>query len=821
MTSNDDSSNDNSSSKGNSLSLEKLKLKHFSLKTKKNKVYWIIGALTLITLFFTISFIYSIDQMVARRLQYRKYGDFSAVFSSPIVIKPGVKIPLTLLEERLIARGYRKNLSGKLTESGQYSCVNGECIIFQRGYEIPRVSTEVAGAKRYRLSDGRILNYNSFQPDKIALEPIILAPLGTGNIRASTFKSKSEISPYMINAVLAVEDRRFYNHRGVDPVGIFRAIVRNISAMKLVEGGSTLTQQLAKNLLFSPQKTLTRKLRELVAAFSLEFRLTKEEILTLYLNEVYFSQEGSVAVHGVQEAAKTFFGKNATDLTLDESALLAGMIRAPSVYSPRRNIAKATNRRNQVLSLMEEMGFITNNEKNLAVKKPVTIVKISLHERKAPFFMARLENELVDNYGIDSLPQAGLRVYSTIDEKLQSCAEKAVSNGINNIVKNYGLNQSTKSSLQHALVAIDPRDGAIKAWVGGHNFSLNQFDHVNQAKRQIGSTIKPFLYLTALDPELNSYKVATPLSILGDEPTGITLIKQGTWKPQNYDKKYRGDVTLRYSLEKSLNLPAVYVAQRVGIPAVVRTLSKFRVAENISAVPALALGALDTSLLELTASFGGLAQLAVYTPPRMFHAVINQENEVLVSLPPTPERVTSPDPAYLLTDILRGVIERGTGNSARSSGFNYPAAGKTGTSNDGRDSWFMGYTPELVAGVWTGYDDNRATRFTGGTVSAPTWGDFMACASATLSGTNFQPPPGVVMVEVDRRNRKRPFSFCRPPQQYLMKEIFLRGTEPPQGCVRGITSSRVSNGSRNIRGRGYPYSNQVNQNRSFWQKIFN
>ncbi len=773
------------------------------------------------------SLYWNIDSVVSRRLTMHNHGSFSAVYSRPSVFEAGVPTTSQAIVARLRRREY-KELSTQPTRAGQYQCDSQSCTIFLRSsasFLKASGSSRTSGSTylsmvdqdsqssivTVRFIDGKIVNRKGELLDELALEPVILSALGRGEVRAATHLSLEQVPKNVIHALLSTEDQRFYSHWGIDPIGITRAMAKNFMAGGWVEGGSTITQQLAKNLLFTPKKTLSRKIKEFLAALSLEQRLSKREILTMYLNEVYFSQEGSIAIHGIQEAARTFFGKNAQELSLAQAATLIGLIKAPSYYSPRRHPERALARRNVVLENMRLQNYISSEQATQAKAKPLTLVPSSYKRQDSPYFMAHLEKELERSFQIESDPRAGLQVKTFIDEEYQACAEKAVQETGKELDKNFP-SKDPQARPEQALVALDSRNGAVLAWVGGRDFRKNQFDHVAQAKRQIGSTIKPFLYLTAMDPTLNDYKVATPISILGDEPTDITLLNQQTWRPENFDHKYRGDVTLRYALEKSLNIPAVYVAQRVGVERIKETLERFRVAEEVPAVPALALGAVETSLLELTASFSALSQLGLYSHPRLFEHVVDPDGNLLASLPQLNTKVNDPGPVFLVVDMMRGVIQRGTGQKALAAGFRYPAAGKTGTSDSSRDAWFVGFTPSLAVGVWTGYDDNRKTRLTGGSASAPTWGRFMQCISPFLKNEQFLPPPTVRMVTLDKRTRKRFFSDCAPSEEFQIKEIFLRGTEPEYSCA--------DQPHRRARRAPIPVQKRRPSGTSFWDSLF-
>lgn len=650
---------------------------------------------------------------------------------------------------------------------------------------------------------------NSDSSKRVLIEPQVISYIGAADVRASSFVPLASIPAIVQKAVLAIEDERFYTHFGLDPLGIARATIRNILALRLVEGGSTLTQQLAKNLFLSPKRSFLRKFMEVPTALSIEQHLSKQQILELYLNEVYLGQEGAVAIHGMPEAASAFFGKRLEDLKVEEAATLAGMIKAPSLFNPRRFSDRAKDRRNTVLAKMHEHGHITDAEWNLARAKPIVTVPRQEHRRLAPFFTAALESELSSVVDLDSALGSGLAVYTGIDLGLQRCAEGAVERGLQHLEATYPRLTKGGRRLEGALVAIEPYSGLIRSWVGGRDFSASQFNRVSQANRQAGSTIKPFLYLTALDGSLNSYKVATTVSILEDKPMEFKMKGQKAWNPENYDHEYRGDVTLRHALENSLNMPALYIAERIGLPALKRTVQHFELSlQDFSAVPSLALGALDTNLLRLTSAYGTLANGGIHVQPRLYSAALDAENARLSAPRIRERRVADEAATFVLTHILQGTLDRGTGKAARSKGFTAPAAGKTGTSDHARDAWFIGFTPTLSAGVWVGFDDNAPMNLTGGAASAPIWGAFMSCAAPYTAGSSFIPPREVVFARIDADTGAIATDNC--PEGRVTQEVFVRGTEPNRTCPNHPGDSPDSTDGPDV---GQP------KERGFWSRF--
>lgn len=762
-----------------------------------------------------LAFAYN-DRVVKERLASLGESTLPVIYSSPLDIR-GVVERLaespTDLETRVRAILFDRRYTEvpHPTKAGEFALRSNSLEIVTREFRTASGTTMASQRETIPLATQSSVG-DRRKGSALLLEPQVISYIGTTELRASTFTPLSSIPRHVQQAVLAIEDERFYHHFGLDLIGIARAFVHNVMALRLVEGGSTLTQQLAKNLFLSPKKTLWRKLAEIPTAISLERHLSKDQLLELYLNEVYLGQEGAVAVHGFAQAASAFFGKRIEDLSADEAAILAGIIKAPSYYNPRKHPDRAQSRRDTVLAKMHELGFITAGDYSMARARPLKPAAQQHHRRVAPFFASALEAELSQSLDLESAPVSGLAVYTGLDLGLQRCAEQALEAGLARLEKNHPRLAKHQPRIEAALVAVEPYSGLIKAWVGGRDFSQSQFNRVNQAIRQVGSTIKPFLYLTALDGTLNSYKVASTISVLEDKPMEITARRQATWIPENYDRDFRGDVTLRYALENSLNMPAVYVAQRVGIPALARTIEGFQLAQKVPRVPALSLGALDTSLLKMTSAYGALATLGIYVQPRLFISALDDTGDRLVTSTIHEHRVADESASFVLTNILQGVLSRGTGKAARATGFMREAAGKTGTSDKARDAWFIGYTPNLSAGIWVGYDDNDSTGLTGGNAAAPIWGDFMKCGEPFLADLAFVRPQEVVVARIDRASGEIATSEC--PADNIVEEVFVRGTEPSSACsthLGDVPHEALPSGDD---------PPKTSRERSFWEGLF-
>lgn len=503
----------------------------------------------------------------------------------------------------------------------------------------------------------------------------------------------SKISIYFQKAVIATEDSRFYEHHGLDFWGIFRAAVKNFAYGRVVEGGSTITQQLARNLFLNKKKTFARKLAEALIALQVERRYTKEEILELYLNQVYLGHNA----YGVESAANLYFGKSAAELDLAESAMLAGLIRGPELYSPYRNFKGSKLRQIYVINKMFEHDLINEREARLAAIESLNFSPKNLRSlgEIAPYFISYVLQELTDRYGEELVYHGGLKVYTTLDTSMQAAAESVITRYVSEEGRKYNFTQA-------ALVSVDPRTGYNRAMVGGANFLESKFNRVTQAKRQPGSSFKPFVYTAAIEQGI------FPGTVLMDTPTTFQVWPSrwnpdGTWQPRNFDNKFRGAVTMRYALEKSLNVPSIKLLERVGIQNAIEVAQKMGIKSHLEPGLSLALGASEVSVLELTSAFGVFANSGVRVEPTAITKIENRDGVVLYNHQVVERRVLDENVAAIMIDMMKGVLTRGTGVRGR---IDRPAAAKTGTSQDFKDAWFIGFVPQLVTGVWVGNDDN-------------------------------------------------------------------------------------------------------------------
>jgi len=583
-----------------------------------------------------------------------------------------------------------------------------------------------------------------------------------GELIASVYRENREyialdqIPLVMQQAVIAIEDERFFNHSGIDLQAIARAAWRNLQARELREGGSTITQQLARSVFLTSERTLKRKVAEVLLALEIERRLSKREILERYLNQVYFGQ----GAYGIEMAAQVYFGKPASQLNLAESAMLAGLIRAPSRYSPYRNLDLARYHQRLVLKRMVQLGYITHAQVHEAgAKQSIKLARprnVGLTSMRAPYFVSYILPHLLERYGEEQVYRGGLQVYTTLDPAMQSAADRAVRDGLDE-ARNARLNVS-----QGALVAIDVRTGYIRAMIGGYDWTQSQFNRAYQAHRQAGSAFKPFIYTTAIEAGWRPWK------LLLDAPVSYWS-GAGYWRPKNYDKRFRGPVTLRRALEQSINVPAVRTMNKLGPDRVITVARRMGIQSPLEPNLSLALGSSDVTVLEMASAYATLANMGVHSEPLAIRQVVDQHGKVLEQNVPRRQPAVEVEVAYRMVDIMKGVITRGTGRAAN---IRRPVAGKTGTSDDHRNAWFIGFTPYMATAVWVGNDDNSPMKkVVGGTVPARIWASFMRDAVASTPPDDWDRPESI---EAEIRRARRAVNVPPPTIEEIMRQAIMQ-----------------------------------------------
>ncbi len=591
--------------------------------------------------------------------------------------------------------------------------------------------------------------------------------------------SRGEIPDLVIQAFLAAEDARFYEHPGIDFMGVLRAIIKNVEAGGIVQGASTITQQVTRSLLLSRERSWVRKIKEAILAWQIDASLTKDEILTIYLNQIYLGQ----GAYGVEAAARTYFGKHANQLTLAEAAVLGGLPQAPSRYNPVKHLERAKARQRYVLRRMAEEGFITREQEKKALTQSLIIKGESLDPPPGTrFFLAQLRKELAQRYGSRRLLKGGLTIVSTLNSRWQKAAHKAVTDGVEALKKRHPGDKELAKALQAALVCMDVNTGAVRAMIGGLDFDKSQFNRATQARIQPGSSFKPIVYTAAMERGL-----IAPNTILADEP--ITLPgkdEEHPWEPENFEKTYMGPITIRTALTYSRNIISIKVAKITGISAIHDTARKMGINAQLASDLSIALGSSGVPLIELVEAYSTFPNLGQRIRSTLLSQVIDRYGRIIEEAEPMPVQAVDPVVAYQMLHLLEGVVQDGTGRKARALGV--PAGGKTGTTDNYRDALFLGFTPSLVCGVWIGREDRQSLGRleTGGKVACPVWTQFM---KATLKETGrdmrFTVPDGVALVPVDRRTG-RITSATTVKDKNVVWEALREESLPPLNPQQGL-----------------------------------
>ena len=637
--------------------------------------------------------------------------------------------------------------------------VAGVCFVLGAGTGVVLLSKfgdfpPIGSAAAYRPSvTSKIFDRNNRVVGEIYLEKRNLVP----------FKA---IPPHVVNAFVAAEDANFYRHKGVDYLAIARAIVKDVLSGGFAQGASTITQQTVKSLFLTPEKTIGRKLKELILAYRIEKKLTKEEILYLYLNQIYLGD----GAYGVEAAAQTYFSRGVSTLTVAEGALLAGLAQAPSRYSPRNHIDKARARQRYVLRRMAEVGFLDKDAAERAYKARLALAPPSTFRSKAAYFLEYVRNYLQDKYGADAMYRSEFRIYTTIDARLQEAAYDAVTQGVRRIEE-----ANKYRGLQGALLCMDPGTGGILAMVGGVDFGASQFNRALQARRQPGSAFKPIVYAAALD------KGKTLVSTVDDSPIEFSRSETEMWKPKNYDETFLGPIPLLEALAKSRNLATVRLLNEIGVDTAIGMARSLGVQSPIERNLSIALGSSGVTPLEMVTAYSTFAAGGLRPTPFFLREVQDGQGRVLERTEPKAAPAIAPETAYLTVRLMQEVLRTGTGASAGALSPNL--AGKTGTTNENTDAWFIGGSPDLVAGVWVGFDTpaSLGKRQTAASVALPIWAQFFGRALAYVPDRAFPAPAGITFTRVDPSTGKA----LPPGSGEGMLLPFKLGTVPETGGPAG------------------------------------
>jgi len=724
-----------------------------------------------------------VEQTLAAKFHGRRWDFPTKIYSDAYRLYVGVPLDQESLLQRLGRLGYRR-VPNRPQGRGEYRLVEfpPAIEIHLRAFQYP---THRERGRLLRVESGlnsRVSAITDLDTGEVlfeaAVEPVVISGLH-GDIQEDRREMQlAEVPVPLVRAIVAVEDRRFFEHFGLDLRGLARAIIVNLRAGGVRQGGSTLTQQLMKNFFLSDARTVTRKLQEAVMALVAERDFSKEEILESYLNEIYLGQKGPVGVHGVWEASKFYFGREPRELGMGQIALIAGLIRAPNYYSPHTHPDRALERRNVVLRTLLRADEIDQRTYRAALAEPLAVVPPPPATQGSPYFVDNVRRELIETFPDEVLTTEGYSVFTTLDPEMQLAAETAVDDGLTRLERDFPfLLAQGDERLQAALVALNPRTGAILAMVGGRDYRESQFNRVTDAKRQPGSVFKPIVYLTALSSEAPGGLHYRPTTIVDDAPF-VWEYDGKVWEPHNYDDEYFGPVTLRTALEHSLNAATAALARDVGIGAVRNMAVRLGIDESIPALPAIALGGWEVTPLEIAKVYGVFASGGLATEPISIAKVVSREGALVEGNRIAIHAEIPATDAYLITHMLEGVVERGTARGLRRLGFSYPAAGKTGTTNDYNDAWFAGYTRDVLAVVWVGFDREAKLGLTGSTAALPIWADFMKHVAPGHEPRPFEVPDGISFEDVDRATGMVATWGCRD----TVREAFLEGEEVSMRC---------------------------------------
>ena len=762
----------------------------------KRRRRWLRRLLILVVLVAVVAsgiagyFYVSFSRILDERLDDERDRTMPRVWARPFELRAGQSISEAELVDRLNDLGYaeRPRAEGPgefsvqpevvslIARGGQWHSRTVR-VVFAAPAAVAKASTAAPGAPRPagRIEVIQVSGGGSIPT--LSVEPPMISSLSSTGREKRRKVPMDRIPKVMREAVLAIEDRRFYEHPGVDVIRTFGAIVTNIRGDKpYLVGGSTLTQQLVKNFFLTREKTYRRKLQEQFLAITLERRLTKDEILELYLNEVYLGQRGSFAIHGVAEAAKLIFGKDVTNLSLEEAATIAGLIQSPPAYSPFRNPERCKERRNVVLRAMADTGFITSEAASRASQAPLVTVARAL-DAEAPYFVDVIGQAFVEAYPGLSSGTNVVDLYTTLDLHLQRLAQDAVREGLLRLDQALA-KRNAGGQVQAALIAVDPRSGDVLALVGGRSYNQSQFNHVTTARRQPGSVAKPYVYLAAFEAAAAEGRTdLTPATLVDDTPTTFTFGDE-EWTPGNYGDEYDGVIPLRRALAMSRNVATAKVAEMVGYGTVSALWKQLGTGMQPRAYPSISLGVFEATPWEIAQAYMVFPNLGELKPLNTLTRITVDGSGIALPQAKPPKRIARPDTTFLVLNMMRSVINEGTGAGARAAGFSQDAAGKSGTTNDLRDAWFVGFTPDLLAVVWVGFDDNRAVGLSGSQAALPIWTAFMQRALAGHPSLAFTPPPEVVFVDIDRDTGE----LAGPGCPRLFKESFVAGTEPTVPC---------------------------------------
>ena len=736
------------------------KIKSFLFNQYAYVVYAIVSILF-------ASYVVYLDALIRDKMSGRIWSLPSHVYARPLELYQDKVLSIADLNKELALLDYHKT-NTRPTQAGEYRVHNQSHIeIITRDFTFWDGEQKSQGV-RLSIYNNRVGKIHELYSDKsislLRLEPAKIAGIYPAKKEERQIIKLSEVPDDLVMALLAVEDRRFYQHWGLDPRSIARALAANVMAGQTVQGGSTLTQQLVKNLFLSPDRTLRRKINEAIMSLLIELHYDKAVILEAYINEVYLGQSGSKQIHGFELASQFYFAKHLKQLRRDQMALLVGLVKGPSWYEPRKHAKRATDRRNQVLQLMREQEIISESQLNKYTQLPLGLTnKPSFSKNRYPALMGLVKRQLKRDYNEDDLKSAGLRIFTSIDPIIQSKAEASV----RRVLPGLERDKDSSSKLQTSVIVASSQQGEIQAMVSDRNPDFPGFNRSLDAVRQVGSLIKPAIYLTALQqPE--KYTLST---LLDDTPLHLKTAKDQIWSPQNYDKEFKGQVPLIQALKTSRNVPTVRLGLELGLSDISDTLHNLGVVRDIPTYPSMTLGAFSLSPLDVANMYQTFAASGFHVPLKVIREVLNKDAEPLKRYPLESEKTLDEKSVYLVNHVLHEVTKTGTARSLKTN-ISLELAGKTGTTDDLRDSWFAGFSDESLAVVWIGRDDNTSTGLTGSSGALRVWTNLMQ--SLDINSFSRQPPAGIENHWVDAESGGLSEKYC----QGAVELPFISGSAP-------------------------------------------
>jgi penicillin-binding protein 1B len=740
-------------------------------------------------------------KLIDQRLTGQVFQNTSRVFSAPGHVYLGETMHASDLATYLLRAGYQE---GEAEGALGYFKVKGPSVEIH-----PSSGSYFRGGNALRVdfsggSISRIVDLSAVAPrDSAEIEPELITNLFDSSREKRRVVRFDDLPKNLVDAVLAAEDKRFFEHGGLDIVRVFGAALADLRRGQKAQGASTIDMQVARSFFFTTKREWRRKVKEILMAVEINQRYSKQQIFELYANEVYLGNRGSFSIRGFGEAAEAYFGKDVRELTLGECAFLAGIIRAPNRYATaERHLDRAEESRDRVLPQMVEDSYITQEQADEAKKMKLKFVNGGINSGSAPYFVDMVKDHLLEKFSESDLETQSYRIYTTLDPQLQHAAAEAIQSGVQGVdkllAKRYAAwakKGEPATRVQVALVAMDARTGEIRALVGGRNYGESQLNHA-LARRQPGSVFKPFVYAAAFDNAAEGFTpIVTPVTTVDDVPTTFEFDGK-EYTPDNYGEEFYGTVTVRDALIHSLNVATVKVAELIGYQRVVNLTRQMGLGTNIQPTPAVALGAYEMTPIDVAAAYTPFASNGFRAEPLFLRSVLAADGTIEETVGPRTRAVLDPRVAFLTTSIMEEVINRGTGVTVRSMGFTPVAAGKTGTSRDG---WFAGFTSNLLCVVWIGFDDNRDLGLSGSASAAPVWAEFMKRATALPQykmTADFDPPPGVIAEMIDPKTGELANSSC---PQYV-QEYFIAGSEPTEVC--GQQASSPSNWLSHLFGKG-------------------